>query len=572
MAKQIRKVFRRSYDKCIASDYIGDVDNLNPKRNTELETQVNEIINECRSRLNKIEKKYNLEDEVSKFTVRSSSLDDMQKEIDALLRSLNNNPAKRLSDIGFNPQELVGSDAFEDLGSPLSVNCYGIDTLGSGTSMTVDYAPSSSEGSDEDEDADKDAETEGLTDSQLDKVYTITYNVNGANNITSEQIKSWPQTYTMRSHSFALYSRLTFPQSSGKTYQFGGWYLDPTFSEKIKNNIFKGYNRNVTLYAKKYCPEDDIVDSQLDDDEEEDNISANNNKDAKTCAIQELEWLKIVLVIVTIIKILLMIVTTVLGIIVPLMNIIKEAQLAWINPPLMASIINRVSQKLMALVFSIIGTLLMKLWSLLNFDCLSEAASDTLAQISSVLSGIGGVMDGVDELALTIKNTVGYDWSQFAEDTKKNLSDQWKEMCKGWNKDEMAKKFGAAWGEACGEWAAVFSDPNKLYNAAVPAEIRDTISDLISQYQDVSDQCAELYQKGANMGAALKGEEKKVPAKGTTETSVEPSQPVDSDASKNTSSDPTVNQMTASARNKKQKEKAKKQKAIDEAKAASEDA
>lgn len=546
MAKQIRKVFRRSYDKCIASDYIGDVDNLNPKRNTELETQVNEIVNECRARLNKIEKKYNLEDEISNFTVRSSSLDDMQKEIDALLKKLNNNPAKRLYDMGLNPTNLMGDDAFNDLNSPLTMDCYGVETVGNSSvgKLVINYSGSEEEENSESESAD--AEAEGLSDDELDKVYNITYHLDGAND-PAKPVSQWPKTYTMRHINFILYSEITYPVGSdGKNYEFGGWYLDSSYNQKIKKNIFKGYSKDVDLYAYKYCPDDEDGDEGDDDILEEENPAELVDQDETSCAIKELEWLKIILVIVAVIKILLVIVTTVLGIIVPLMNIIKEAQLAWINPPLMASIIERVSQKLMALVFSIIGTLLMKLWSLLNFDCISGTASEVLAEINQILSGVLGVMGSVDELACAGQDSASFDWSQFAEDTKNNLSNQWQQFKDSWSPENMAKQFGAAWGQACGEWEEVFTDPKKLYNAAVPAEIRDKISGLISQYQECSDTVQQIAQTYNNIGKSALGEKPEKTVRGSRSSQMSTTNVVDPNTVTEVNKEPTETTVDAS--------------------------
>lgn len=547
MAKKIRKVFRRSYDKCVATDYIGDIDNLNPKRNTDLEQQIEEITNECRARLNRVERKYNLEDELSKFTVRPSSLSDMQSEINELLKKLNTNPAKRLYDMGLNPSSMMADDTL-DLNHPPVINCYGIDTVGSDNgegTLLIDF---NNENADENNIVkDEDALIDGLSDDELDRIYTITYHLNGAEQ--TDLVSTWPQTYTMRNASFILYSGLTFPDIGTHSYKFGGWYLDANYSTKIIKNRFKGYQRDVDLYAYKT----DIEDEDEGDDTEEQNYDGSLPADLESCAVKELEWLKIVLAVVSVIKILLKIVTTILGIIVPLINIVKEAQLAWVNPALMASIIQRVSQKLMALVFSIIGTLLMKLWSLLNFDCISTEAAEVIAQINEILSGVLGTIGSLDELAC-VGEDLGEGITDAWQGVKESMEDQYNQLKQNWSKEAMTKQFGEAWGKACGEWKEVFTNPKKLYNASVPAEIRDQIATIIDGYQTASETVNAIGTVAEMFATSHCGYEPKKKVKGMNEQTLNPKGIEDPAACASANSEPVKTEEDASTTNKKETE------------------
>lgn len=469
MAKEIRRVSKTVYNKYVGSDYPIGTDNLNPRYDTQLETQVNKIINEVHNRIVKAYARANVEYDDS-FDFDNPSVEGLNNDLDNLIRKLSKNPLVDLAENGFAIGPLIGSKALGALTNPICLDCNGVATVDQ--LRQGDF--SNNRGLDDlDEDLNNSGNGNGEEAKDDNTPFTIKYVTEHSSNWTNPN----PTTYTTAScnkeNPIILVNAV--PDSG---WIFKGWFLDAAYNQKIKNNKFEGVGSGVTIYAKYI---DDSEDGGNDGDIGENAISDfPEGPDPDGCDVQELQWLKIILAIVTVVQILVKIVGTVLGIIVPLINIVKEAQLAWVNPPLMASIIQRVSQKLMAIVFSILGTLLMKLWSLLNFDCISATASQTLAQINQVMAGINDIVASVDACALEIDNIGGFDWKSIAD----NLNDQVEQLKDAWSPENFSKDIETALAGVGKEWAETFTDPSKLYSNAVPKEIRDQVEGILCAYNE----------------------------------------------------------------------------------------
>lgn len=469
MAKEIRRVSKTVYNKYVGSDYPIGTDNLNPRYDTQLETQVNKIINEVHNRIVKAYARANVEYDDS-FDFDNPSVEGLNNDLDNLIRKLSKNPLVDLAENGFAIGPLIGSKALGALTNPICLDCNGVATVDQ--LRQGDF--SNNRGLDDlDEDLNNSGNGNGEEAKDDNTPFTIKYVTEHSSNWTNPN----PTTYTTAScnkeNPIILVNAV--PDSG---WIFKGWFLDAAYNQKIKNNKFEGVGSGVTIYAKYI---DDSEDGGNDGDIGENAISDfPEGPDPDGCDVQELQWLKIILAIVTVVQILVKIVGTVLGIIVPLINIVKEAQLAWVNPPLMASIIQRVSQKLMAIVFSILGTLLMKLWSLLNFDCISATASQTLAQINQVMAGINDIVASVDACALEIDNIGGFDWKSIAD----NLNDQVEQLKDAWSPEKFSKDIETALAGVGKEWAETFTDPSKLYSNAVPKEIRDQVEGILCAYNE----------------------------------------------------------------------------------------
>ena len=469
MAKEIRRVSKTVYNKYVGSDYPIGTDNLNPRYDTQLETQVNKIINEVHNRIVKAYARAKVEYDDS-FDCDNPSVEGLNNDLDNLIRKLSKNPLVDLADNGFAIGPLIGSKALGALTNPICLDCNGVATieqLRQGDPSNI-YNNQSLAG-DQSEDG-SGSEEPNVGDNTP---FTIKYVTEHSSNWTNPN----PTTYTAASCNKEN-PIILVDAVPDEGWFFKGWFLDSTYNQKIKNNKFEGVGSGVTIYAKYV---DDSEDGGNDGDTGENAISDfPEGPDPDGCDVQELQWLKIILAIVTVVQILVKIVGTVLGIIVPLINIVKEAQLAWINPPLMASIIQRVSQKLMAVVFSILGTLLMKLWSLLNFDCISASASQTLAQINQVMSGINDIVASVDACALEIDNIGGFDWKSIVD----NLNAQVEQLKDAWSPEKFSKDIETALAGVGKEWAETFTDPSKLYSNAVPKEVRDQVESILCAYNE----------------------------------------------------------------------------------------
>lgn len=472
MAKEIRRVSKTVYNKYVGSDYPIGTDNLNPRYDTQLETQVNKIINEVHNRIVKAYARANVEYDDS-FDFDNPSVEGLNNDLDNLIRKLSKNPLVDLADNGFAIGPLIGSKALGALTNPICLDCNGVATI---DQLRQGEFPNELDANDQDLDGQgSDPNGSGSEEPNVgDNIpFTIKYVTEHSSNWTNPN----PTTYTAASCNKEN-PIILVDAVPDEGWFFKGWFLDSTYNQKIKNNKFEGVGSGVTIYAKYI---DDSEDDDPDGDPNENPISDfPEGPDPDGCDVQELQWLKIILAIVTVVQILVKIVGTVLGIIVPLINIVKEAQLAWINPPLMASIIQRVSQKLISIVFSILGVLLMKLWSLLNFDCISASASQTLAQINQVMSGINDIVASVDACALEIDNIGGFDWKSIVD----NLNDQVEQLKDAWSPEKFSKDIETALAGVGKEWAETFTDPSKLYSNVVPKKVRDQVESILCAYNE----------------------------------------------------------------------------------------
>lgn len=469
MSRYVRRISRKVYDKYNGSDYPLNSDNLNPLYNTDLEDQLDKALIFIHGKIQKAYKSYSLDYTDDNFDVNNPSVEGLNNDLDNLIRSLNKNPLVQLKNYGFNVNSLVGSKSLNDLTNPLIIDCYGISTLEDKSDDISNSLNNNSYFSDNNSNNKNNTDSSQLN-SLGNNSNNISYEIKYVtNNVKSTWVNPNPTSYNNNIVPFTIKS----PEVDDN-YSFKGWYLDSTYNTKLKNNKFLGYNSDVVLYARiEIITDDDDIENDYEVPEIED-----DSEDTEGCDVKELYWLKIILSVVKIIKILLNVVSTVLGIVVPLINITKEAQLAWINPPLMASIINRVSQKLMALMFSIIGTLLMKLWSMLNFDCISQSSSDIISQINEVLSGINSTLGSVDAIALEMNNLEG------DNSLLDSIKDQINKLQEEWNNTDLNEELSKSMQSLGNDWKKVFTNPNKLYSELVPNETRSSVENIISQYNE----------------------------------------------------------------------------------------
>lgn len=158
--------------------------------------------------------------------------------------------------------------------------------------------------------------------------------------------------------------------------------------------------------------EDDGSGDEDDDGEEDgDNLSDDGKKDKgqggsgqddsgndplkalSDCALLDLWWLKIILIILWIIKILMLIVSLVFAIIIPVSKMIRDACVCWIDPPALNVAITLNCEVIVSIIMTIISILLTILFSLLKFDCITDMTQEIIDAIKSLLTG---VLSGVE--------------------------------------------------------------------------------------------------------------------------------------------------------------------------------
>ena len=132
--------------------------------------------------------------------------------------------------------------------------------------------------------------------------------------------------------------------------------------------------------------DDSLEEAESKQEEKDDEDEANANEAIMQCALKELAFLKIILMILKIVKTLRMICAYVISTIYIVMDIVQLAAGAWLNPTNIAKIANKIIQRVLAAVVMIIFKLIQRLWNLLNLNCISDLTQDLIDQIRSALS------------------------------------------------------------------------------------------------------------------------------------------------------------------------------------------
>jgi len=115
--------------------------------------------------------------------------------------------------------------------------------------------------------------------------------------------------------------------------------------------------------------------------------------DVKECALVELTWLKIILVLVKVLRMLRNIIDMVLSIIVPLLEILRLAVGAWLNPPNIPAIAKVIVKMVTAIIVMVTSLVIQLIWNLLNMDCVADQTASIMAQIRRALSTFSSVMN-----------------------------------------------------------------------------------------------------------------------------------------------------------------------------------
>ena len=137
----------------------------------------------------------------------------------------------------------------------------------------------------------------------------------------------------------------------------------------------------------------DIKEISIENDDEDDNID---------CAAVEMEWLKMILSILNIIKMMTMITEKILSCIMLLSKIVALAAGAWVCPPNIAELTQTLISSIMGILSSIITKLIEALFSMLNLDCLSEQTLEFLEQIQEAKNAFSNIMGLLDPNTLKL--------------------------------------------------------------------------------------------------------------------------------------------------------------------------
>jgi hypothetical protein len=176
-------------------------------------------------------------------------------------------------------------------------------------------------------------------------------------------------------------------------------------------------------------------------EEEGDTDSDEDQDEFEACAMIEMNWLKIILILLRIIKIIQILLDLILAIIVPLLEIVLLALMCWLIPPAAEQLRQRITEMVMAIIIMIITRLLQMIFNLLNLDCLCDQTMDIIAQIRQALSAFSSIMSvfNVESVNMMAKNTFSQlqDPMDQIEKMLKDKKEAWDKMKQEWNWDNL---------------------------------------------------------------------------------------------------------------------------------------
>lgn len=191
---------------------------------------------------------------------------------------------------------------------------------------------------------------------------------------------------------------------------------------------------------------DDLQGLGVKDDEEvwEGSFNPDEEVTEEDCAKVELNFLKILIIIIKVIKILRKIIELTLMPIDIAQQIAAWAAGAWASPPNIPQIAQMILEIVVSIVMMIISMLIQLLWNLLNLDCRSEQALDLIEELRQCLSEFSTIagsfnVDSINFLFSNIKEDV-FDpmnqvmdqisnnkaaWAKWKADLDKEAKGQW---------------------------------------------------------------------------------------------------------------------------------------------------
>lgn len=482
----VRRVTKKTYDRYSTVDYSTSTDNLNPINPTSLETQFSNMVLTVKKRIVAAYNRNNVAVPEDLFSADVSP-NALLNDVNNLINKLKNNPLQDLYN-NFNSLDVLvpfvsSTDKADDImDNPLKLDCSGIElTLNSvskNSYLSNDENSSDNENTDDDEDEDEN--TDENENNSNSKIINITYVGLDA----SEDMSKYPSTLLESECPFTLSIPTVLPSGD---YTFKSWYYDNYYNIPVPGNSLDWPGKDITLYALIDLVDEDQANTDTTTPLD---LDTDNDSDPEDCELVELAFLKIILIVIIIIKILITTLVTVLNIMKATADIAKDAQLCWINPPSLQSLIAYVMQRLSAVIFQIIGMIFLKLWAMLNIDCISENTSNTIDQINQALAGMIDMLGTIKATALNFNNNDSDNslWKTIQKSIK-DLQEQIKEQAT--NVWDSMKDLGNQFKAAGSDIADTYSNP-ATYISAVPDEIRNKVLSSVDQYTETMNNVKQL--------------------------------------------------------------------------------
>jgi hypothetical protein len=212
------------------------------------------------------------------------------------------------------------------------------------------------------------------------------------------------------------------------------------------------------------------------------------------CASIELGFLKIILAILTVIKILKTIIDFVLSLLLPIIELIRLAVGAWLNPSNIAKMIQLIVMKIISLIVMIITMIIQMLWDLLNIDCLADSTQSIIDQIKKTLSGLDLIFSEFNGnfVATTlgkVNSKVLSPLSSIADQMRANIED-WKNADQTFN--EMMKSLSS-----------------EELKATMSSALKSSLSPFSSRLTGVLNNAKSIVPQVESMKESIKGEKEK---------------------------------------------------------------
>lgn len=484
-----RKVAKSVYNAYTDTDYNAFSTNLNPLNPTELETQYSGMVNEIRRRVKEayIQNKIPTED-MDVFDVENPSIEGVSDALDNIINKmkLEDNPLYEVMKEGLDPKPLLtAGDPWPTY--PFVLDCNGIEAADFAGTGSTNRNPNTASGIDDEESGSGDSSNIGASSSDESAntasadyiTYTITYN-----NTDRLMQDDWgPKEYNKSTGTLEFKNGIPLDEK----YAFTGWYLDNLFSEKVPGNKLSNPRKNLQLYANVVKNED------YDSGNVSKQVVAGNKPivgvEDNKCEIRELEWLKIILMVLKICKILINTLVMIYNVARAASEIAKDAQLCWINPPSLMSLINYVMQRCSSIIFMVLGKLLLYLWSLLNLDCLSNRSMSLINEINAILAGVSSTISSVESAAVELSGgSLQKAWADAMNDLKKKVKDAKTEFKTQWE-NIGSQLVGSLDETGLSQLKNAFvTDPwGFLADNIVPDEIKNRVMDLYDTMQTGKD-------------------------------------------------------------------------------------
>ena len=236
------------------------------------------------------------------------------------------------------------------------------------------------------------------------------------------------------------------------------------------------------------------------------------------CAEIELNWLKIILVITKVVKSLKKIIDLVISIVVPVIDTLHLAVGAWISPPNIPLIYQKVVQQITASIVFIIGSLLQLLWNFLNLDCYSDQTESLIRQIKQALSAFTGLASEFNPNAVVLlTNKINEEVLNPLNDVMKEANskkEEWADLAKQirdgfgdlFNVDDLKAQIerdivnGIASTPQVGKAASIVGQAKDLYDTSIPKALQ-----AIKEIEDLKNVKIKMQKKNSQAELMLSG-------------------------------------------------------------------